>query len=83
MPQAYQSSADIDAMIIQVTPAVLTLLGDGRPHRRREIVDALAGQYPKDDVVRTLMRLTVTGQLAEAQRKYRLARPSKLDQGSL
>ena len=53
MPQAFQSSADIDAMITRVTPAILVLLNDGVPHRRQEIVDALAGQYPKDDVVLT------------------------------
>ena len=79
MPQAYQSSADIDAMIAHVTPAVLTLLGDGVPHRRREIVDALAGQYPKDDVVRTLMRLTVTGRLVATGGTYILAGTAEAD----
>jgi hypothetical protein len=73
MPRAYPSSADINAVITQVTPAVLALLGDGVPHRRREIVDALAGRYPKVDVVRTLMRLTVTGRLVATGGSYALA----------
>jgi hypothetical protein len=73
MPQSYQSSADIDAMISRITPAVLTLLGDGVPHRRREIVDTLVDRFPKDDVVRTLMRLTVTGRLVATGGRYALA----------
>jgi hypothetical protein len=56
-------------------PAVLELLGDGLPRSRREIVEALAPRHAKDEVVRTLMRLAVTGQLAEDKRKYRLAPP--------
>jgi hypothetical protein len=73
MPQAFQSSADIGAMIARVTPAVLALLGDGAPHRRQEIVDALADRHPKDDVVLTLVRLTVTGRLVATGNRYALA----------
>ena len=66
MPPRYPSSADTDAMIIRVAPSVLALLGDGVPRSRRAIVAALADRHPRDEVARTLMRLAVTGRLAEA-----------------
>ena len=66
MPQRYPSSADMDAMVARVAPAVLALLGDGVPRSRRAIVAALADRHPRDEVARTLMRLAVTGRLAEA-----------------
>jgi hypothetical protein len=72
MPQHYSSSDETHAMVARVTPAILELLGDGLPRSRHDIVGALAGQHAKDEVVRTLMRLAVTGQLVEAERKYRL-----------
>jgi hypothetical protein len=52
---------------------VLALLADGVARPRSTIITALADQHPKEDVVRTLMRLAVTGQLVEAERKYSLA----------
>jgi hypothetical protein len=75
MPQRYSSSADTDAMVARVAPALLVLLGDGVPRSRRAIVAALADQHPKDEVARTLMRLAVTGRLAEAGGRYTLAPP--------
>jgi len=81
MPQHYSSSADTHAMVARVAPAILKLLGDGLPRSRHDIVAALASQHPKDEVVRTLMRLAVTGQLVETERKYRLAPPSEPGQG--
>ena len=66
-------SAEIEAMVARTAPAILELLGDGTPRPRSAIITALADRHPKEDVVRTLMRLAVTGQLAEANRKYRLA----------
>jgi hypothetical protein len=72
MPQRYSSSADTDAMVARVAPAVLALLGDGMPRSRRAIVAALADRHPRDEVARTLMRLAVTGRLAEAGGKYTL-----------
>jgi hypothetical protein len=72
VPQHYSSSDETHAMVARVTPAILELLGDGLPRSRHDIVGALAGQHAKDEVVRTLMRLAVTGQLVEAERKYRL-----------
>jgi hypothetical protein len=73
MPQRYPSSADTDTMVARVAPAVLALLGDGVPRSRRAIVAALADRHPKDEVVRTLMRLAVTGRVAETGGKYALA----------
>jgi hypothetical protein len=73
VPQRYPSSADTDAMVARVAPAVLALLGDGVPRSRRAIVASLADRHPRDEVARTLMRLAVTDRLAEAGGKYTLA----------
>ena len=66
-------SAEIDAMVARTAPAILELLGDGLPCSKNTIIAALADRHPKEDVVRTLMRLAVTGQLVERERKYCLA----------
>jgi hypothetical protein len=66
-------SAEIEAMVARTAPAILELLQDGVPRARSAIITALAGLHPKEDVVRTLMRLAVTGQLNESGRKYSLA----------
>ena len=81
MPERYSSSDDTHAMVARVAPAILELLGDGLPRSRHDIVAALAPQHAKDEVVRTLMRLAVTGRLVEAERKYRLAPPPEPDLG--
>jgi hypothetical protein len=81
MPQHYSSSDDTHAMVARVAPVILELLGDGRPRSRQDIVAALAGRHARDEVVRTLMRLTVTGRLVETERKYRLAPPHKSGRG--
>ena len=39
----------------------------------------LAGQHSKEDVVRTLMRLAVTGRLVETGGRYALATEPDLD----
>ena len=65
MPDRYASSADINAMIARTAPAVLELLGDGVARNKKAIVAALAERHGKDEVVRTLMRLTVTGQVID------------------
>lgn len=65
------SSADIDAMVARMAPVILSLLEDGVPRGKRSIVAALE-QHPKDEVVRTLMRLVVTDRLVEAGGKYSL-----------
>jgi hypothetical protein len=66
-------SAEIEAMVARTAPAILELLQDGAPRAKSAIITALADRHPKEDVVRTLMRLTVTGQLIESERKYNLA----------
>jgi hypothetical protein len=48
-------------------------LDDGLARPRSAIIAALADRHPKEDVIRTLMRLAVTGQLVETGRKYSLA----------
>src|SRR4051812_10368098 len=68
MPDRYASSADMHAMVARVAPAILELLGDGLPRSRHDIVAALAPRHTKDEVVRTLMRLAVTGRLVETER---------------
>jgi len=79
MPR-YPSSTDTDAMVARIAPAVLELLGDGVPRSRRAIVAALAGQHPRDKVVRTLMRLAVTDRLTEVDGRYTLPRTEAADQ---
>jgi hypothetical protein len=66
-------SAEIEAIVARTAPAILELLGDSTPRPRNAIITALTDRHPKEDVVRTLMRLAVTGQLIESERKYSLA----------
>ena len=72
-PPRHQGSAEIGAMVARTAPAVLDLLADGVPRRRAAIVAALADRHAKEDVVRTLMRLAVTGRVDEAGGRYTLA----------
>jgi hypothetical protein len=82
MPRRYpSSSADTDATVAPVAPAVLALLGDGVPRSRRAIVAALADRHPRDEVVCALMRLAVTDRLAEAGGKYTLAGSEEASKG--
>jgi hypothetical protein len=69
----HQGSAEITAAVARTAPAVLGLLADGVPRSRAAVVAALAGRHAKDDVVRTLMRLAVTGRVDETGGKYTLA----------
>jgi len=57
MPPRYLSSADFDAMVARTAPAILELLGDGRPRGKKAIVAALAERHGKGEVVRTLIHL--------------------------
>ena len=75
-------SAEIEAMVARTAPAILELLGDGTPRPRSAIITALADRHPKEDVVRTLMRLAVTGQLSERERKYSLASALEAEPGA-
>jgi hypothetical protein len=69
-------------MVARTAPAVLDLLGDGTPRPRSAIITALADRHPKEDVIRTLMRLAVTGQVNERERKYSLASRSDAKGGA-
>ena len=66
-PNPYEraGSAEVNAMVERVAPAVLELLADGMPRSKAAIVEALAGRHDKQDVVHTLIRLAVTGQVEE------------------
>ena len=69
-------------MVARIAPVILKLLSDGLPRSRHEIVEALAPQqHAKDDVKRTIMRLSVTGRLVETKHKYSLAPLAEPDQG--
>ena len=66
-------SEAINTTVARVAPAVLELLADDVPRSKPAIVEALAGRHARDDVVHTLIRLAVTGQVSEAGSKYTLA----------
>ena len=66
----FAGSAEINAMVARVAPAILELLADDVPRRKLAIVEALAGRYDRQDVTGTLIRLTVTGQVQETGGKY-------------
>jgi hypothetical protein len=74
MPNArtFTGSAEINAMVARVAPAVLELLADGTPRSKAAIVEALAGRHDRQDVISTLIRLSVTGQVVEANDRYTL-----------
>ena len=59
-------------MVARTAPAILELIEDGTPRSKSAIITALADRQLKEDVVRTLMRLAVTGQLSESERKFSL-----------
>jgi hypothetical protein len=56
-PPRHAGSAEIAEVVARTAPAVLGLL---------------AGRHAKEDVVRTLMRLAVTGRVDEAGGRYTL-----------
>ena len=70
--RTFTGSADIDAIVARVAPAVLELLADRVPRTKPAIVAALAGRHAGDDVALTLIRLAVTGQVEETGGKYAL-----------
>jgi hypothetical protein len=59
-------------MVAETAPAILELLRDGVARTKPAITEALAARYPKGDVVHTLIRLTVTGELVESGGRYTL-----------
>ena len=71
--RTFTGSAEINAMVARVAPVVLELLADGTPRSKAAIVEALAGRHDRQDVIGTLIRLSVTGEVEEAAGRYTLA----------
>ena len=71
-PSPYEGAGSkaINATVARIAPAILELLADGVPRSKPAIVEALTGRYARDDVVHTLIRLAVTGQVVETGGKY-------------
>ena len=74
-------SAEIESMVVRTAPAILDLLKDGVPRSKRVIAEALVGGHAKDDVLRTLMRLAVTGRVDQIGGKYTLGTTPEPDMG--
>ena len=81
MPTRYTSSADTHAMVARIAPSILELLGDGLLRSKKAIVAALADRHEKDEIVRSIMRLAVTGQVVDINRKYGLPPAVEPEQG--
>jgi hypothetical protein len=67
---ANAGSAEVNAMVARVAPAILALLADGVPRSKPAIIEALAGRHDRQDVAHALIRLAVTGEVQERDRKY-------------
>jgi hypothetical protein len=74
-PATFTGSASINALIDRVAPSVLELLADGVPRTKGVIVQALARRHGAEAVALALIRLSVTGDVAQAGSKYTLATP--------
>src|SRR5689334_21335329 len=74
-PSPYEDAGSeaINAMVARTAPAVLELLADGVPRSKPAIVEALTGRHARDNVVHTLIRLAVTGQVVDTGGRYALA----------
>jgi hypothetical protein len=72
------SSDDLKARIERVTPDVLMVAADV-PRSKDEIIAALAGRHPRNDIKRTIARLAVLGQLDVLGGKYVLSREPEED----
>ena len=70
LPHEFTGSAELNAMVERVAPAILGLLADGVPRTRPAIVEALAGRHDKQDVVHALIRLAVTDRVEETGGRY-------------
>jgi hypothetical protein len=69
---ANAGSAELNAMIARIAPAVIRLLADGLPRSKPAIVEALAGRHAGNDIELTLIRLAVTERVRETDGKYTL-----------
>ena len=76
-PSPYFGTAELNATIERIAPAILGLLADGAPRTKAAVVEALAGRHDRQDVVLTLIRLSVTGQVEETNGRYVLAPPGE------
>ena len=76
-PYENAGSDAINTMVERVAPAILGLLADGVPRPKAAIVEALAGRHDRQDVLHTLIRLSVTGEVSEAGGKYTLGTSSE------
>jgi len=65
-------TAELNATIDRVAPAILDLFAAGVPRSKAAIVEALAGRHAEEDVELALIRLAVTGQVVENGSKYTL-----------
>src|SRR3954453_18190982 len=67
-PSPYEraGSAQLNAMVERVAPAILGLLAAGGPRPKPAIVAALTGRHERQDVVHALIRLAGTGRGGEA-----------------
>ena len=85
MPRATRSpsfhvstgSAELNATVERLAPAILGLLADGVPRTKPAIVEALAGRYDRQDVIHALIRLAVTGRVEETGGRYMLGSPGE------
>jgi hypothetical protein len=71
-PSPYENAGSdaINTMVARIAPAILELLADGVPRSKPAIVEALAGRHDRQNVLHTLVRLSVTDQVSEAGGKY-------------
>src|SRR3954451_1359311 len=69
-PLAFTGTAELNAMIGRVAPAILGRLADGVPRPEAAIVVALAGRYAAEDVALALVRFAVTGRVEETGGRY-------------
>jgi len=76
-PSAFTGSAEVNAMMARVAPDILGLLADGAPRSAAAIAEALAGRHDRQDVLLTLIRLSVTGEVDDSSGKCRLAAPGE------
>ena len=75
-PSALTGSDEVNAMVARVASDILALLADDAPRSAAAIAEALAGRHDRQDVLLTLIRLSVTGEVDDSSGKCRLAAPA-------
>ena len=66
-------------MVARTAPVILELLADGTPRSRSAIVKALADRHHRMDVVHTLIRLAVNGEVIKTSDQYALRASGALE----